>query len=196
MERRSHSLYSPRRLPTIHRRQSAKAGESIILCFWLFLLFSALYVVCELFLNFVSPFLSDCIVTSNECRQNNQSFTFSLTYIISKPPKFRKIRKGQYEFHEEYWGTVSDDAKDLISNLLVVDCEKRLTAREALQTNWIALSTDDELQKMDMGVNLVQMRKFNGKRKFRAAVASVVAVNKLTNFLAFDTFQPGCLPKW
>ena len=24
---------------------------------------------------------------------------------------FRKIRKGEYEFHEEYWGQVSKDAK-------------------------------------------------------------------------------------
>ena len=30
---------------------------------------------------------------------------------------FRKIRKGQYEFHEEYWGQVSGDAKELISSL-------------------------------------------------------------------------------
>lgn len=34
-----------------------------------------------------------------------------------------------------------------------------------------------------MGKNLIEMRKFNGKRKFRAAVKSVIAVNKLTNFL-------------
>lgn len=109
---------------------------------------------------------------------------------------FRKIRKGQYEFHEEYWGAVSDDAKNLISNLLVVNIDKRMSAREALQSNWIALASDDYLQSHDMNANLVQMRKFNGKRKFRAAVASVIAVNKLTNFLAFDTFQPGCIPKW
>jgi hypothetical protein len=36
---------------------------------------------------------------------------------------FRKIRKGDYEFHEEYWGTVSTEAKELISSLLTVKCE-------------------------------------------------------------------------
>ena len=133
---------------------------------------------------------------------------------------FRKIRKGEYEFHEEYWGPVSEDAKNLISNLLCVKASRRLTAREALQSNWIAKATDESLEKNDMGANLIEMRKFNGKRKFvslfvhilclfnlyanlicsithelffqqRAAVASVMAVNKLKNFLAFDTFQPG-----
>lgn len=109
---------------------------------------------------------------------------------------FRKIRKGQYEFHEEYWGPVSDDAKNLISNLLCVNAENRLTAREALQSNWISVATDESLEKTDMMSNLIEMRKFNGKRKFRAAVKSVIAVNKLKNFLAFDTFQEGCHVNW
>lgn len=38
---------------------------------------------------------------------------------------FRKIRKGQYEFHEEYWGTVSAEAKELISSLLTVKPHNR-----------------------------------------------------------------------
>ncbi len=109
---------------------------------------------------------------------------------------FRKIRKGQYEFHEEYWGTVSEDAKNLISNLLCVKAKDRLTASEALQSNWIAAATDAELGAIDMESNLNNLRKFNGKRKFRAAVASVIAANKLKNFLAFDTFQPGCAVNW
>lgn len=99
---------------------------------------------------------------------------------------FRKIRKCQYEFHEEYWGHVSDEAKNLISNLLCVNTRERLTAREALQSCWIALTNDACLEKNDMKNNLIALRKFNGKRKFRAAVRSVMVVNKLNNFLAFD----------
>ena len=41
-----------------------------------------------------------------------------------------------------------------------------------------------------MGTNLNELCKFNGKRMFRAAVASVIAVNKLHSFLAFDQFMP------
>lgn len=109
---------------------------------------------------------------------------------------FRRIRKGQYEFHEEYWGPVSDDAKNLISNLLCVKAEDRLTAREALHSNWVAVATDESLEKNEMMDNLMAMRRFNGKRKFRAAVKSVIAVNKLRNFLAFDDFQPGFHVGW
>ncbi|GAX20809.1 calcium/calmodulin-dependent protein kinase I [Fistulifera solaris] len=98
---------------------------------------------------------------------------------------FRKIRKGEYEFHEEYWGTVSSEAKDLIRNLLMVNIKKRLTAEQALKNAWI-LGDDAKLANRDLGVNLDKLRSFNGKRKFRAAVATVMAVNKLNSLgLAF-----------
>lgn len=94
---------------------------------------------------------------------------------------FRKIRKGDYEFHEEYWGTVSFEAKDLISRLLTVDCKKRLTAEEALENGWI-LGDDSKLASKDLGANLKKLANFNAKRKLRAAVSAVMAMNKL-NFL-------------
>ena len=91
---------------------------------------------------------------------------------------FRKIRRGDYEFHDEYWGTVSDDAKDLIGALLTVNPDERLDAREALQSSWIR-EDDENLAGNDLGTNLAELRKFNAKRKFKAAVKSVVAINKL-----------------
>ena len=85
---------------------------------------------------------------------------------------FRKIRKGQYEFHEEYWGSVSDDAKNLISSLLTVDPAKRLTADEAMKHKWMTQS-DEVLAGLDLGTNLGELRKYNAKRKFKAAVNAV-----------------------
>jgi calcium/calmodulin-dependent protein kinase I len=93
---------------------------------------------------------------------------------------FRKIRKGDYEFHAEYWGTVSSEAKDLISNLLMVDYKTRLTAEDAMHNSWI-LGDDAKLATRDLGVNLDKLRNFNAKRKFRAAVSTVMAVNKLNS---------------
>jgi calcium/calmodulin-dependent protein kinase I len=100
---------------------------------------------------------------------------------------FRKIRKGDYEFHEEYWGTVSTEAKELISSLLTVDCNDRLTAEDALENAWITAG-DADLAKKDLGANLEKFRNFNAKRKFRAAVATVMAVNKL-NSVATSFFK-------
>ena len=100
---------------------------------------------------------------------------------------FRKIRKGQYEFHEEYWGGVSRDAKDMISGLLTVGADKRLTAEGALADKWI-MGSDAKLEAQDLGVNLEQFKKFNAKRKFKGAVKAVIASNKINSLgLNFKT---------
>ena len=91
---------------------------------------------------------------------------------------FRKIRKGQYEFHEEYWGQVSDEAKALITSLLTVDPDKRYTGDQAMKNKWIGADSK-KLANQDLGQNLDQLKKFNAKRKFKAAVKTVVAVNKM-----------------
>ena len=85
---------------------------------------------------------------------------------------FRKIRKGQYEFHDEYWGSVSADAKDMISSLLTVQPSKRLSADDALKHKWMT-ADDKVLAEQDLGTNLSELRKFNAKRKFKAAVNAV-----------------------
>jgi serine/threonine protein kinase len=93
---------------------------------------------------------------------------------------FRKIRRGEYEFHEEYWGTVSGEAKELISSLLTVKASKRLNAREALENPWIR-GDDASLAKKGLDKNLKEFKKFNAKRKFKAAVSTIMAVNKLSS---------------
>jgi len=93
---------------------------------------------------------------------------------------FRKIRKGQYEFHDEYWSAVSADAKDLISSLLTVDPAKRLSAEEAMRHKWM-LQDADVLANLDLGTNLSELKKYNAKRKFKAAVNAVILTNKMAS---------------
>uniref|UniRef100_A0A7S2U836 non-specific serine/threonine protein kinase n=1 Tax=Attheya septentrionalis TaxID=420275 RepID=A0A7S2U836_9STRA len=90
---------------------------------------------------------------------------------------FRKIRKGNYEFHKEYWGGVSPEAKDLISSLLTVNPAKRISAEAALKHEWIC-SDDDKLAAQDLAVNLKEFKRFNAKRKFKGAVQAVIVTNK------------------
>jgi calcium/calmodulin-dependent protein kinase I len=93
---------------------------------------------------------------------------------------FRKIRKGEYEFHEEYWGQVSKDAKDLISGLLTVNPDKRLTSESSVKNKWIT-GDDAVLASNDLGKNLAEFKKFNARRKFKSAVKAVMATQKLTS---------------
>lgn len=50
---------------------------------------------------------------------------------------FDKIRMGDWTFEEEDWKHISNDAKDLIRKLLVVDPQDRLSADDALRCRWI-----------------------------------------------------------
>jgi len=49
----------------------------------------------------------------------------------------KKITTGNYAFEELLWDEISLEAKDLICQLLNVDPDMRITAEEALCSNWI-----------------------------------------------------------
>ncbi|XP_018494663.1 MAP kinase-interacting serine/threonine-protein kinase 1-like [Galendromus occidentalis] len=51
---------------------------------------------------------------------------------------FDSIRDGYYEFPEREWNAISEDAKDLIRNLLVKDVKRRFTADVVLKQAWVA----------------------------------------------------------
>lgn len=56
---------------------------------------------------------------------------------------FDSIMAGEYEFHRPYWDRISEQAKNLIRKLLVVDYEKRITAEKALEDEWFKMSEAD-----------------------------------------------------
>jgi serine/threonine protein kinase len=95
---------------------------------------------------------------------------------------FRKIRSGSYAFHIEHWEAVSDEAKDFIRTLLVVDPDKRATAEEALEHSWLKVD-NDSLSRRSLDCNLPSFRKYLMKRKFRSAVLTVMAIKKMQNLV-------------
>ncbi|KAH8043427.1 serine/threonine kinase [Aureococcus anophagefferens] len=82
---------------------------------------------------------------------------------------YRKIKAADYTFEPQYWDQVSDDAKDLIKKMLVVDPDKRLTADQALRHPWFLVG-DHELISRNLSTTLDTMKKFNARRKFRGTV--------------------------
>ncbi len=49
---------------------------------------------------------------------------------------YRQIKKLKYEFHDDAWHKVSEEAKDLVKNLLTLE-EGRMGAKEILRHPWI-----------------------------------------------------------
>jgi serine/threonine protein kinase len=121
-----------------------------------------------------------------------------IIFLIGYPPfhddnqraLFRKIVKGEYEFHPEYWGTVSDEAKDLIRGLLTLDMDKRLTVDQAIAHPWVNRS-DKELESRNLDSNLAALRKYQATRKLRAGVKAVMAVNRMKVLLGDSSKESG-----
>jgi len=105
---------------------------------------------------------------------------------------YEMIKTGNYEFEEDYWGHVSAEAKDLIASLLTVDPNKRLSATEALQHEWIN-TEGGVLEKQDLGKNLEKLKTFNAKRKMKATVKTIMLTNKMMG--AFGGGGGGMLAK-
>ncbi|KAI9348318.1 kinase-like domain-containing protein [Zopfochytrium polystomum] len=55
---------------------------------------------------------------------------------------FRQIMAGRYEFDRPWWDNVSEEAKDFIRHLLVLDPRQRYTAKQALGHPFIARERD------------------------------------------------------
>lgn len=59
-------------------------------------------------------------------------------YAKEQRELFTQILNADYEFPEEDWAQISEDAKDFIRHLLVVDPNERMTATQALHHKWLA----------------------------------------------------------
>lgn len=87
-------------------------------------------------------------------------------YHEELPLLFDQIMEAQYEFPEEYWDPISQDAKDFIKKLLVVEPEQRMNTTQALDHPWLVNAEKQNKPLSKMGSKLgqyVQTKKANSK---------------------------------
>mmetsp|Transcript_20193 Transcript_20193/g.20293 ORF Transcript_20193/g.20293 Transcript_20193/m.20293 type:complete len:413 (-) Transcript_20193:169-1407(-) len=99
---------------------------------------------------------------------------------------FKKIKRSDYEFHPDFWRSVSKDAKDLIRKLLVVDPNNRMTAEDAMKHPWVRRNAK-ELEKINLNENLATLKKYATTRKLKAAVRVVIAANRFRRRTSYVT---------
>jgi calcium/calmodulin-dependent protein kinase I len=104
----------------------------------------------------------------------------------SQKELFRKIVSGKYEFDDEEWEGVSDDAKDLVRKMLVLDPEKRITAAGAVRHDWLKASRDRLGLIMLQGTSQ-RLKTFNARMKLRSAMIAVDWVSSLKRMSSFST---------
>lgn len=59
-------------------------------------------------------------------------------FLLLQELLFESIQEGRYDFPERDWGSISEEAKDLIRGLLVKEASRRLSAESVLQHPWVA----------------------------------------------------------
>ena len=97
------------------------------------------------------------------------------------------IKKGKLNFYEEDWGKISKEAKDLLSKLLCVDPNKRLSGEETLQDPWIKKITMLREKENDQDETLKinhKIHKFSSKQKLQQAAIAFIVHQTSSNDLA------------
>jgi calcium-dependent protein kinase len=78
----------------------------------------------------------------------------------------KAVKKGSYDFPQEEWGSISKDAKELVTLMLKYDPKARYSAKECLSHNWIKKYDLLSDQKISQSA-LLKMKKFKVKFFFK-----------------------------
>jgi calcium-dependent protein kinase len=112
---------------------------------------------------------------------------------------FQKIRSGTYDFNRQEWSSVSESAKNLIRNLLVVNPENRYSMEQALAHPW--LSSQEAPVEATLEINVEALNNFTNsvrmKKLVLLCIASQSSDNDIKNlreaFVKLDTNGDGTL---
>lgn len=94
-------------------------------------------------------------------------------YNDSNAQLYAAIKECKYEFIRPYWDSVSDDAKDLIRNLMCRQ-KQRFSAADVLKHKWIVGDGPHLLQELPSV--RIELQKFNARRKLKAVYLWFVCV--------------------
>jgi len=115
-------------------------------------------VICYVLLSGLSPFMGD-----------NDSQTYN------------NITKAEFDFDDESFDEISDEAKDFISKLLVKDLNKRMLANQCLSHPWldkdiIPAPVENSETKI---INTKNLRRFVIRRRWQKAVNALLALKRM-----------------
>jgi len=96
-------------------------------------------------------------------------------YADNERELFRLTRTGEFEFHKEYWGHVSDGAKSLISSLLLTNPTERASAQDVLSHPWMR-EDSMTLKKKSLANSQAALKRHIARTRFKKAIHSVIFV--------------------
>ncbi len=94
-------------------------------------------------------------------------------YAENNQDLFELIKKGEYDFPSPYWDSVSEPAKDLIKNLLMIDPTKRFDADKILSHPWVV---GEKTPRKQLPNVTNKIREFNAKKDAKVNPGSEISV--------------------
>lgn len=92
----------------------------------------------------------------------------------------KAVAKGNYEFRPNKWRGVSREAKDLISKMLVLDTEDRISAQQALDHPWFALIFEKDFENRKLSSALKDLKSFKADQKMQQAALGYIVTHLAT----------------
>jgi calcium-dependent protein kinase len=113
-----------------------------------------------------------------------------ITYIVlSGMPPFngntdqeimKKVKIGKFSFSDPCWSSISDKAKDFITQLFTYDIDKRPSAEEALQHPWITEMSNISIDTAAAQSALSNLSNFSADQKLKQASFAFIATQLLS----------------
>jgi calcium/calmodulin-dependent protein kinase I len=103
----------------------------------------------------------------------------------SQKELFRKIVAGKFDFEDDEWKEISPEAKDLVTQMLVLDPSKRITAADAVRHEWLKASRD-RLGSIILQGTSQRLKTFNARMKLRSAMIAIDWVSSLRKMTTFS----------
>ncbi|EDW09260.2 uncharacterized protein Dmoj_GI20421, isoform E [Drosophila mojavensis] len=116
-------------------------------------------VICYVLLSGLSPFMGDSDVET-----------------------FSNITRADYDYDDEAFDCVSQEAKDFISQLLVHRKESRLTAQQCLESKWLCQRHDENLSNNKICTD--KLKKFIIRRKWQKTGNAIRALGRMATLSA------------
>ena len=117
---------------------------------------------------------------------------------VSDEQILENILKGEYDFDDEIWDNISEDAKDLIEHLLI-DEEFRLTPKQALDHPWTKSYARLDSEIILSSKHTERLRNFQKAKKLKKAALTYLAsrvsdediINEMKIFFKLDKNKDG-----
>ncbi|XP_071534904.1 myosin light chain kinase, smooth muscle-like isoform X1 [Panulirus ornatus] len=121
-------------------------------------------VICYVLLSGLSPFMGE-----------NDAETFA------------NITRAEFDFDDDAFSAITEDAKDFIMSLLIKRKEKRLTAEQCFKHPWLA-QTEADMNKVVLSTD--KLKKFIIRRKWQKTGNAIRALGRMANLTNRRSSQP------